>query len=502
MPQEALQEYVLMPPRGLAAAFSPAAAMVSKFLREMIAPQPGAGLLSYRAASAPGVRLRVLDSIGKNGPKLVAMSPDAMLALRVHQPGVRILPIVYYAPAVAPRPTVAARPRPAAARASVRAAFRVVSRRDGSPLAGAQVVAFTDFAAREGAGGATDARGVVRLGLGGATRLERLYVYPLRGHWSLLRHDLPLRRDVEFADLALEPVDLAQPDGLRHFYGAPADPAGAGVRVGIVDSGIDGSHPDLRVEGGANTVRGEDPADFGDNGGFHGTHVAGIVAGRGSAPTGVRGLAPGVALRSYRVFGAGAKQASNYSIAKAIDRAVTDGCDVVNLSLGGGPADDLTREAIEDARAAGCLAIVAAGNEDRSPVAFPARLDAAVAVSAMGRKGTFPKGTTEEGDIAAPFGTDRANFLGSFSNVGPQIDVTAPGVGILSTVPGGHAPMSGTSMACPAVTGFTASVLARNPRILRMRRNQNRADAIARLLFAAARTLGFGHDFEGHGMPR
>ena len=169
------------------------------------------------------------------------------------------------------------------------------------------------------------------------------------------------------------------------------------------------------------------------------------------------------------------------------------------MSLGGGPADELTQTAIADARSAGTLVIIAAGNEDRSPVDFPAREPRAIAVSALGRKGTFPAQSTESGDVASPFGKDKKNFIAAFSNIGPEIDVTGPGVGVVSTVPGGYAPMSGTSMACPAVTGFAARILSGK---LPATRDQSRSDAMAQALFVAAKTMGFPLDFQGHGLPQ
>jgi subtilisin len=210
-------------------------------------------------------------------------------------------------------------------------------------------------------------------------------------------------------------------------------------------------------------------------------------------------LAPGVILRSYRVFGKNAEGASNYDIIKAIDQAAADGCDLINMSLGGGPSDD----AIEEARAKGTLVIVAAGNEYHSPVSFPASDALAIAVSAMGRKGTFPKDSTEAGDVSRPYGKDRKNFIAAFSNIGPELDLTGPGVGVLSTVPGGYAPMSGTSMACPAVTGFAAKMLSMpgHRNILNMPRDQARSDAIAQALLQAAKSLGFGPRYEGKGLP-
>ena len=255
--------------------------------------------------------------------------------------------------------------------------------------------------------------------------------------------------------IALRPIDLRAPDVLRRLYGDAPLAAGRGLTVGIVDTGV-GDHPDLAVAGGANTVQGEKDGDWRDNGTGHGTHVAAIVAGRGIAARGVRGLAPGVRLRSYRVFGKGAGGASNYAILKALDRAVAEGCDLVNMSLGGPVQDEATRSAILDARAQSTLVICAAGNDGRGPVAYPGAEQLALAVSAMGRKGTFPADSTHAAGILAPYGKDRANFIAAFSNVGAEIDLTAPGVAVVSAVPGGYAAWDGTSMACPAVTGAAA----------------------------------------------
>jgi subtilisin len=343
----------------------------------------------------------------------------------------------------------------------------------------------------------TNRKGEAALSLGAARRtLERIYVYPVLGFWSAMRKGFAA---VSGAQIALAPIQPAQPDVLRHFYGNADLGAGAGLTVGVIDTGI-GPHPDLVVSGGRNTVVGEDPSDFVDNGAQHGTHVAGIIAARGTAPQGARGLAPGVRLRAYRVFGKKSENASNYAIAKAVDAAVQDGCDLINMSLGGGKPDEVLRAAVEDARAGGSVVIVAAGNDNKSGVSFPASDSLALAVSAMGRKRTFPSGTAEAGDVGAPYGKDRANFFASFSNCGPEIDLTGPGVGVVSTVPGGLAVMSGTSMACPAVTGRAAFLLASRADLLGMTRGEERSAAMVQALMQAARSLGFGPLFEGQGM--
>jgi subtilisin len=118
----------------------------------------------------------------------------------------------------------------------------------------------------------------------------------------------------------------------------------------------------------------------------------------------------------------------------------------------------------------------------------------------MGRKGTFPVGTTQAGDVASPYGTDKKNFLAAFSNVGSAVDLTGPGVGILSTVPGGYAPMDGTSMACPAACGMAANILSALPNIVALPRDEARSDAMARAVLQAAKSLGFGPTYEGQGL--
>jgi subtilisin len=286
--------------------------------------------------------VRVLDSIHEDGPKLVEMAPEAVLQLRAQQPGIRIVPVVYFYPAVTPRVHPATNPRTAAVgRAAVRFTFSVVSRKDGSPIAGATVVFFTDFAHRMGSQAITNAQGSATVtGLPVGQPIERVYVYAQRRYWNLLKKRATLAQGMQ---LALRPLDLGYSGALQHFYGTtPNAGTGSGVTVGVIDTGI-APHPDLVIAGGQNLVVGEDPTDFGDNGEGHGTHVAGIIAGRGTPPTGMSGLAPAVTLRSYRVFGQNAPGASNYSIAKAIDYAAGDGRDLLNLSLGGPQRDEATR---------------------------------------------------------------------------------------------------------------------------------------------------------------
>lgn len=488
-----LQQYVMLPARGIVATDATASQEARTYLVSLQGSVSFRGALKRTRSST--VSMRVLDSIHENGAKLVELSTDSLSAFRAEQPGVRLVPVVHYYPQMH-RFQISSSARVAAATVGPKIVVTVVSKIDGKPVPGAMVVAFTDFANRIGAQAKTNKTGEAALALGSTSKkIERLYVYPEHAYWSALKKNVMPKGGVM---VSLSPVDLSYVDALRHFYGNSADSAGVGVTVGVIDTGV-GLHPDLHVAGGENTVAGENPHDYTDNGEGHGTHVGGIIAARGLPPSGIRGLAPGVQLRSYRVFGKNAKGASNFAIAKAIDRAAEQGCDLINMSLGGGPVDVATHEAIADARSRGCLVLAASGNDDRSPVSFPAADSACLAISAMGRKGTFPIGTTQVGDVAAPYGTDKKNFLATFSNVGPEIDLTAPGVGILSTVPGGYAPMDGTSMACPAACGMAAKILSGLPSILSLPRDQARSEAMARAVLQAAQSMGFGVIYEGQG---
>jgi subtilisin len=502
--RESVRRYVVLPPLGLFPRTTSARAAVGGVLQSMATAALAGGPQAFAIEGAKPARMRIIDSIREDGAKLVEIAPSALMELRAAHPGLRIVPEIFYRRAVF-RPTVRAKIKVKAAAAGVKIVLRVVGKGDGKPVAGATVVAFTDFALGLGAAGTTSSAGKVSLDLGASSKkLERLYVYPALSFWPALLENVSVKTGFS---IELLPIDLTFVDCVRFFYGSTPSSTGAGVTVGVVDSGIDLHNPDLTVSGGLNTVDGESAADYGDGGGeHHGTHVAGIIAARGTPPTGIRGIAPGVTLRSYRVYGQDADVASNFAIAKAIDAAAADNCDLLNLSLGspalspGQPPahdDEVLTSAIADARAAGVLVLVAAGNEGAG-VGFPASDPRSVAVSAMGRMGTFPASTEPEGSVGQP--AIGKNFFATFSNRGPEVDLIGTGVGVISTVVGGYAIMSGTSMACPAVTGVAARLLSGQPLILVMRRDQSRSDAIAKLLFQSAQALGFGPNFEGHGL--
>ncbi|MCU0873962.1 MAG: S8 family peptidase [Pirellulaceae bacterium] len=232
--------------------------------------------------------------------------------------------------------------------------------------------------------------------------------------------------------------------GVAHIFADVAHASGnrgAGIKVAILDTGIDYTHEDLAGNyiGGYDFVFNDnDPYD--DSYFGHGTHVAGIVAAEENG-IGVIGVAPEAELLAVKVLDGGGFGTADRIIA-GIEWAVLQGADVINLSIQGGHSQGL-RDACDAAYEAGVLIVAAGGNSlaGGGPVRYPAAYDSVIAVTA----------------------TDTADVPGYFAPVGNALELTAPGVEILSTVArGGYDYLSGTSQAAPHVTGAAALYMASN----------------------------------------
>ncbi|MBX5000946.1 S8 family serine peptidase [Rhizobium lentis] len=496
-----LKQYIVLPAHGFRSPVLAQAAAL-RLTIPFAAAAGGTAALTREAMS----KVEVVDSVSVDGPKLVEMTPETELELRLEEPALKIVPLITYEKMRAIYKVKRAAAAAAVAQPGQGAVLRVEDT-DGNSLSGARVVAFTNFRTRAGDDGSTDANGEIRLRIAPGVKLERIYVYGPACHWGRFERNFTLAAG---AIVQLETIDLSnQLLALRRFRDVLPATAGDGVVVGIVDTGIDPNHPLLpNISGGANMVLEEtkdDPGEIADWGpaaveGEHGTHVAGIVGARPTVDIDLAGVAPGVTLRSYRVFPHNGGDATNYDIMNAIDRAVQDGCNIINLSLGGGEEDEAIRAAIGSALDSGVLVIAAAGNDGRKPVSYPAALPFCIAVTAMGWTNSFPAASSEAGDVARPYGGGNT-FVGAFSNFGPQIDLTGPGVGVVSTLPGGtFGAMSGTSMASPALAGYAAYLLGQDATILGLN-GAEKSTALRDKLFGSATPLGFGRDFEGFGLP-
>lgn len=220
---------------------------------------------------------------------------------------------------------------------------------------------------------------------------------------------------------------------------------GNGVKVAIIDTGIDKDHPDLigNITGGRNFVKKGnrvDPNAWDDDNG-HGTHVAGIAAAVDNE-IGVIGVAPSAYLYGVKVLD---RRGSGYvsDVIAGIDWATANGMDVINMSLGTTADIQSLHDAVDRAYAAGIVVVAAAGNSgDTNPdndVIYPARYSSVIAVAA----------------------TDSNNNRASWSSDGPEVELAAPGVYIRSTYRGGgYKILSGTSMAAPHVAGTVALMKA------------------------------------------
>lgn len=211
--------------------------------------------------------------------------------------------------------------------------------------------------------------------------------------------------------------------------------------VAIIDTGVDGGHPDLRE------IFGKSPATHDEHG--HGTHCAGLA---GAATNNGLGMASFnwegrfIEIKGYQALGKEG-QGTDYSVAAAMVAAIEDGADVLSMSLGSNrPAPKVQREAVEYALRKGCIVVAAAGNDygsdarDHSPVG----IDGVIGVSAIDQNGR----RTEFSNI----------------NTGLSMPIAAAGLDIYSTLPGGsYSPMSGTSMATPIVSGLIGVLRAFHP---------------------------------------
>jgi subtilisin family serine protease len=231
------------------------------------------------------------------------------------------------------------------------------------------------------------------------------------------------------------------PWGITRVHGGLSATAGAGVDVAVIDTGIDLDHPDLAANVGSGVsfvFAASSPDD--DNG--HGSHVAGTIAAVANT-IGVVGVAPGAKLHPVKVLDS---RGSGYlsAVASGIDWCVTHGIEVANMSLGASAGSATLQASCDAAYAAGVLLIAAAGNSGDSNLAtneigYPAYYSSVVSVGA----------------------TDSADALAYFSSTNADVEVSGPGVSVLSTYKGAsYGTFSGTSMATPHAVGVAALLWA------------------------------------------
>jgi subtilisin family serine protease len=236
---------------------------------------------------------------------------------------------------------------------------------------------------------------------------------------------------------------------------------GSRVRVAILDTGANCTHPDFINTGGTTT-------DLGGGGQFnwalsqalvpttavgaacpwqddhgHGTHVAGTLASATNNATGVASLGYTAELVIYKILDSQGN-GNDFTISQAITAATDAGARVISMSLGGNGYSQSLQDAINYAWNHDAVVVAAAGNANTSALTYPGDANYAMGVGA----------------------TDSTDARASFSNYGFGLDVMAPGVSIYSTyLNGGYATMSGTSMATPSVAALASMLIASTPNL-------------------------------------
>lgn len=246
-------------------------------------------------------------------------------------------------------------------------------------------------------------------------------------------------------------VNQWQHDYIGTRYAWAAGFKGQGIKIAVIDTGLKKGHEDL----GNNALTGKNfvglekdqkAPDYNNDNQTHGTHVAGIIAADDNGK-GVIGIAPDANVRGYCVFSASGG-ASSSDVKRAINAAVEDGNDIINMSLGSTQYDADYEKVVKDAYESGVAIFASSGNDDTDGYSFPAAYASTISVGAV----------------------DENSTRASFSNYGKTVTLSFPGVNIYSTTNAGYKEgtqtygdygyMSGTSQAAPAAAGTAAVILS------------------------------------------
>ena len=359
----------------------------------------------------------------------------------------------------------------------------------------------------------TDAKGKLTLRVPSGFQMAFVEPIPYASFWIMLAEAPPSGSTIDCLSIA-----KAQAGGSGWWHDVMGvdvskTTRGAGIKVGVIDTGC-GPHRNLAhvilvgafVDGKVfPPAQAKDVAE-------HGTHTTGIIGARPTKASDYAGMATGCDLFHARVFkGEGPQDGPTQAdIINAIDSLSRDHqCDLINMSLGGGPRSGAEEDAIRDAAERGTLCICSAGNEN-GPIEFPGAYSECAAVSAIGKVGWAPAGTFSADNRpreAAKMGQNNL-FLASFSCFGPALACAAPGVGIVSTVPdrdgfvGAYMEMDGTSMASPAACGALAVILSQDTTYKALPRDISRSKMAALVLSQHCKPFGLPVNFEGRGLPR
>ncbi|WP_406053918.1 S8 family serine peptidase [Streptomyces sp. NBC_01077] len=367
----------------------------------------------------------------------------------------------------------------------------LVTGSDGDVLTGAHVWA-VGAASAHGVTG-RDGRVSLRLSADTPATLQSLYVRPVSGYWPL-RIDRPCPTGGS-GEITVEVQALAETfEGFpgravtgwgiqaMRLHQLPPTYRGHGIKIALLDSGVNTSHPDLKdtVQAGRDFT-GPDGAWQSDATG-HGTWCAGVIAAADNH-SGITGIAAEAELHALKLFPGGRVS----DLLQAVDYCIAHDIDIAQISLAYTVPSQLVAWKLMDAHAAGITVIAPAG-DTAGPVTHPADLPGVLSVGAIAHTGAYP--------ARSPLEATRPPWPGfypaPFTPAGPDVDLVAPGTAIITTALGdGYTPADGTAIAAAHVTGLAALLLAHHDhlRTQAIPRTPARAGHLLALLRIACRPL-------------
>ena len=389
--------------------------------------------------------------------------------------------------------------------------FRIVGEGE-RPLAGAGITVFgRGFSAQA----ISDSSGAASVALFDAESdlesIRAVHAQPTADHWGCFVQE-PLLDETEPNVIKLSPLPVtgAKPAGdravawgqkamnLDRLQGAGL--TGAGVNIGLIDTGCDNTHPLLRhVTRGVDITRRDGAKAWTHDEIGQGTHCAGIICGSSGPTAGFGGIAPNAEVHVFKLSPSGHCS----DLIEALDQCIERQIDIVHLGVVCDQISELVTQKLVEARLKGVACIASAGDTG-GPVQFPGLVPGVLCVSAVGRIGEYPQETPHALTAIPEFVGPTGIFATSFSGSGPAVSVCAPGVAVISSVPGGgFAARDGTATAAAHVVGFATLILAHHPlfRSAHESRSEQRVNALFELIRNSALPRVFDPMRVGAGMP-
>jgi subtilisin len=300
--------------------------------------------------------------------------------------------------------------------------------------------------------------------------MHAVYVRPATDHWEQYIRN-PSLEPGQVNVIRLSPLGRTsrsfpgeRPYGwgqrLMKFDRVSTDWNGTGTKIGLIDSGCDTSHPLLRhVVRGIDLTRDKDPQSWKSDELGQGTHCAGLIAGSPAAPSDIIGCAPASEVHVFKVVPGGHVSDLIDALGQCIERRL----DIVQIGVSVEQFSELVAQKITEARLNGIACIVGAGNSGGA-VQFPGNVPGVLTVSAVGKLGEYPQDTRHAQRALPQLIPYSGIYATNFSAWGPQVGLCAPGVAVVSSVPGGgYAAWDGCAMAASHVVGFSALLLSHHP---------------------------------------